>query len=103
MLRIRKKDKVQVMSGRDKGKKGEVLKVDLGKDTAIIAKVNLVTKHTKPTQTAPGGREHIEAPLPMSKLMLVCPKCDQPMRPKFDRYETGEKIRLCRACGEVIP
>jgi large subunit ribosomal protein L24 len=102
MLRIRKKDKVQVMSGRDKGKKGEVLKLDMSKERAIVTKINLVTKHKRPTQSETGGREHIEAPLSLAKLMLVCPKCDQPMRPKYDRLQTGEKVRVCRKCGEVI-
>ena len=102
MIRIRKKDKVQVLAGREKGKKGEVLRILLKKDQLIVAKLNLVTKHKRPTQTEPGGRQQIEAPLSLSNVMLVCPKCDQPMRPKFDKLQTGEKVMICRKCGEVI-
>ena len=96
MIRIRKKDKVQVLAGREKGKKGEVLRILLKKDQLIVAKLNLVTKHKRPTQTEPGGRQQIEAPLSLSNVMLVCPKCDQPMRPKFEKLQTGEKVRICR-------
>ena len=102
MLRIRKKDKIQVISGREKGKTGEVLNVDPAKGRVLVSKVNLITKHKRPTQTDPGGRMHVEAPLALSKVMLVCPKCEQPMRPKFDKLQTGEKVRICRKCGEVI-
>lgn len=100
MQRIKKKDTVQVISGRDRGKKGEVLDVLEGR--VIVSKVNLVTKHKRPTQSEPGGRQHIESPLPVSKVMLVCPKCQQAIRPKNDKLQTGEKVRLCRKCGEVI-
>jgi len=102
MLRIKKKDKVQVIAGREKGKTGEVLKVDHKKGRLVVAKLNLVTKHKRPTQTDPGGRNQIETAMPLSKAMLVCPKCDQPIRPKFDKLQSGEKVRLCRKCGEVI-
>ena len=102
MLRIKKKDKIEVILGRDKGKRGEVLTINPEKSRLIVAKLNIVVKHKKPTQSTPGGREHIEAPMSLSKVMLVCPKCDQAMRPKFDKLQTGEKIRLCRKCGEVI-
>jgi len=102
MLRIRKKDKVIVLSGREKGKKGEVLRVDPEKGRVLISKLNQVVKHKRPTQAEPGGRQHVEAPLSLSNVMLVCPKCDKPMRPKFDSLQTGEKVRVCRKCGEVI-
>ena len=102
MLTIHKKDTVMVISGEDKGKKGEVIRVDTAKGRVTVSKVNLVTKHKKATQEDPGGRIHHEAPLPLSKVMLVCPKCEKAMRPKFDKLQTGEKVRLCRRCGEVI-
>ncbi|MBI4051218.1 MAG: 50S ribosomal protein L24 [Elusimicrobia bacterium] len=102
MLKIKKKDKVIVLRGEDKGKKGEVLEVSPDKEQILVSKLNLATKHTRPTATQPGGIQKKESPLPLSGVMLVCPKCDQPARPRFDRLQTGEKVRVCRKCAEVI-
>lgn len=102
MLQIKKKDKVLVITGDDKGKKGEVLKVVPKSKRVIVSKVNLVKKHTRPTQNAPGGIREIEAPIHISNLVLLCPKCDQPTRPKFDFLSDGKKVRFCRKCGEMI-
>lgn len=102
MLTIKKKDKVVVLAGKDKGKQGEVLKVYPDKDRVIVAKVNFVKRHTRPTRTEPGGIREKEAPLAIGKVMLVCPKCSQPGRPKFDVLSDGKKIRVCRRCGEMI-
>ncbi|MCA6070176.1 MAG: 50S ribosomal protein L24 [Endomicrobium sp.] len=103
MFNIKKKDKVVVLSGKDKGKQGEVLDVFPDKARVIVSKINFVKRHTKPTQKDPGGgiREK-EAPLAISKVMLVCPKCGQSSRPKFDRLSDGKKVRVCRKCGEMI-
>jgi large subunit ribosomal protein L24 len=102
MLSVKKKDKVVVLSGKDKGKKGEVLNVFPDKGKVIVSKINFVKRHTKPTQRDPGGIHEKEAPIAMSKVMLVCPKCDQAARPKFDKLSDGKKIRVCRKCGEMI-
>lgn len=102
MLTIKKKDKVVVLSGKDKGKQGEVLKVMPEESRVIVAKINFVKRHTRPTQTDPGGIREKEAPLPIAKVMLVCPKCTQPTRPKFDTLSDGKKVRVCRKCGEMI-
>jgi large subunit ribosomal protein L24 len=102
MLNIKKKDKIVVLSGTDKGKHGEVLKVYPDKKSVIVAKINFVKRHTKPTQTDPGGIREKESPMSLSKVMLVCPKCNQPTRPKFDFLSDGKKIRLCRRCNEMI-
>lgn len=91
-----------VLSGRDKGKKGEVRELQPGKDRVIVAGINIVSKHSRPSQSKPGGVQKIEAPVHISNVALVCPKCSRPARPKTDRLSTGEKIRLCRKCGEVI-
>ena len=101
-LKIRKKDTVLVISGRDKGKKGEVLKVYPEKGRVLVAKVGVVTKHVKPRQSEPGGIQKREAPISVSKVMLVCPKCEQPIRPKLGKLTTGERVRTCRKCSEVI-
>ena len=102
MLNIKKKDKVIVLSGKDKGKKGEVLKVFPESKKVVVTKINFVKRHTKPTQRDPGGIREKEAPIAIGKVMLVCPKCDRASRPKFDKLSDGKKIRVCRKCGEMI-
>ncbi|MDR2192539.1 MAG: 50S ribosomal protein L24 [Endomicrobium sp.] len=102
MLNIKKKDKVKILAGKDKGKTGEVLKVYPDKEKVIVAKINFVKRHTKPTQRDPGGIREKEAPLSISKVMLVCPKCESAVRPKLDALSDGKKIRVCRKCGEMI-
>ena len=102
MLNIKKKDKVVVLVGKDKGKEGEVLKVIEETNKVIVSKVNFVKRHTKPTQREPGGIKEKEAPISISNVMLVCPKCGKPNRPKFDSLSDGKKVRVCRKCGEII-
>ncbi|MDR1721150.1 MAG: 50S ribosomal protein L24 [Endomicrobium sp.] len=102
MLNVKKKDKVLVLWGKDKGKEGQVLRVFPDKGRVIVAKVNLIKRHTKPTKTDTGGIYEREAPISISKVMLVCPKCDRASRSKFDRLSDGKKVRVCRKCGEVI-
>lgn len=103
---IHKKDTVVVLSGRDRGKKGEVLKVFPGfgdvSSKVLVSKVNIVTAHKKPRQSEPGGIQKKESPLAMSKVRLLCPKCQKPIRPKLDKLATGERVRICRKCSEVI-
>ncbi|MDI6757045.1 MAG: 50S ribosomal protein L24 [Endomicrobiia bacterium] len=108
MLHIKKKDKVMVIAGDDKGKSGEVLEIMLGaalskiKTRAIVSKINIAIKHKKPTQSDPGGRVEIERPVAISKLAVICQKCARPTKVKFDRLADGKKIRICKNCGEVI-
>ena len=101
-LKIRKKDKIVVIAGKDKGKSGEVLKIFPDKMRLLVGKINMVSKHRKPRQNEPGGIQKIEAPLHYSNVMLLCPKCEKPIRPKLETLATGERVRLCRKCGETI-
>jgi large subunit ribosomal protein L24 len=101
-LKIRKKDKVMVIAGKDKGKTGEVIQVYPEKLRLLVGKVNIVTKHKKPTQTEPGGLQKMEAPIAYSNVMLVCPKCDKPSRAKLEKLKSGEVVRSCRRCNENI-
>ena len=101
-LKIRKKDKVLVIAGRDKGKTGEVIKLFPEDNRVLVAKVNIVTKHKKASQAEPGGLSKIEAPIHYSNVLLVCPKCDKGIRPKLETLQTGEQVRVCRKCGETI-
>ncbi len=101
MKKIKKKDIVVVISGKDKGKKGEVLKV-LKDDKIIVSKVNVVKKHMRPTQTQPGGIKEIEKPIPICKVKLICPKCNQPTKVGFTFLPNGQKVRMCKKCKEMI-
>jgi len=102
MLSIKKKDKVVVLSGKNAGKQGEVLKVYPDEMRLIVTKVNFVKRHTRATQQEPAAIREKEAPLSIAKVMLICPKCNQPTRPKFDCLSDGKKVRICRKCSEMI-
>lgn len=102
MNAIRKKDKVLVLAGKDRGKQGEVVEVLLDVQRVRVAKINMVKRHSRPTQLQPGGIREKEAALHLSNVMLVCPKCNRAMRPKVDRLSDGTKVRVCRKCGEMI-
>lgn len=102
MILIHKKDKVVVLSGRSRGKQGEVMKVLREDGRVLISKVNFVKRHSRATQTQPSGIREKEASIHISNVMLVCPKCSRPMRPKVDTLSDGTKVRACRKCGEML-
>lgn len=98
-IRIKKGDTVVVISGKDKGKKGKVLSVS--EAGVIVEKLNIVKKHQKPTKTFPGGIVEKSKPLGQSKVMPVCPKCNDGVRVKFEKIE-GKSVRKCAKCGEML-
>ena len=103
MFKIRKNDTVLVISGKDKGKQGKVLKVLPKKNRAIVEGVNLVKKAMRRrSQEQPGGIISIEAPIYISKLMLICKNCNQPTRIGFKILEDGTKSRFCKKCKNLI-
>jgi large subunit ribosomal protein L24 len=106
-VKIRKGDTVEVISGReiDKGKRGEVIRVLPDEGRVVVQGVNVRKKHQRQVQTqgrtmSPGIIE-FEAPLHISNVMLVCPKCDEPSRVGLQREEDGVR-RVCKNCGEMI-
>jgi large subunit ribosomal protein L24 len=100
---IKKNDKVVVLTGKEKGKIGTVLRVDAEKDRAIVEKLNIVKRHTKPGgKRAQGGIVEVEAPIHVSNLMLVCSKCAEPARSGKKILEDGSKARACKKCGEIL-
>ncbi len=104
MLTIRRYDKVKVLWGKDRGKEGEVISVDPAKSRVIVAKLNLAKRHTRAAgQRDAGGIKDKELSLPFAKVMLVCPDCTKPNRPKFDSLTDGTTIRVCRKCNGTIP
>ena len=101
-LSIRTGDKVKIIAGKEKGKEGKVLATLPHKERVIVERVNMVKKATRPTQRNPkGGILEIEAPLHVSNVMLVCPKCSQPSRVGRKR-EDGTRVRVCKKCGNDI-
>jgi large subunit ribosomal protein L24 len=101
--RIRKGDRVVVITGSDRGKQGEVLKVMPKDNRAVVAGVNVAKHHTKPKGVGqPGGIVEKEATIHLSNLMLIDPKTDKPTRIGFKIMENGAKIRVARATGNAI-
>ena len=101
--RIRKGDKVVVITGADKGKRGEVLVVRPKDDRAIVQGVNIAKKHTKAEGVGkPGGIIEKEATIHLSNLMLIDPKTDKPTRVGFRKLDDGRKVRVNRSSGDVI-
>jgi large subunit ribosomal protein L24 len=101
--RIKKDDKVIVISGKEKGKIGTVLKVDSEKARIIVEKVNMVKRHARPSaKTAQGGIIEKEAPLHISSVMIVCNKCTEPTRIGKRKLEDGSQVRVCKKCGEPM-
>ena len=101
-MRIRRGDNVVVISGRDKGKMGEVLRVDGARNRVLVQGVNMVKRHQRPTQTSPGGINDFEAMIHASNVALVDPKTDQPTRVGFKTLDDGRKVRVAMRSGEVL-
>jgi len=102
-FRIKKGDLVQVISGRAKGKTGKILAVVPDRQQVFVEKLNLIKRHTRPNQkNRQGGIIEKEAPLHISKVMLVCSNCEKPVRVGIQQLEDGNKLRICRQCKEVI-
>jgi len=100
---IRVNDTVAVVAGKEKGKRGRVLRVLAGEDRVIVEKVNFVKRHTKPSQKhRQGGSVEKEGPIHRSNVQLVCKKCNKPSRLRTLVGAGGEKSRACARCGEVI-
>ena len=100
-LKIRKDDTVQVIAGKDKGKRGAVVRVIAKKDAVIVSGINMVKKAMrKRSQQEQGGIAEIEAPLNISNVAIVCKKCG-PTKIGF-KIDGDKKTRVCRKCGEAL-
>ena len=101
--KIKKGDRVHVLSGRDRGKRGEVLSVLPKENRAVVQGVNMVKRHRKPQGlNQPGGIQEKEAPIHLSNLALVDPASDKPTRIGFRMLDDGKKVRVAKRSGEVI-
>ena len=103
MQKIRKNDIIQVITGKDKGKKGKVVQVLTSAGKALVEGINLAKKHKRQTrQDQHGGIVSIEMPLSLSNIKLVCKHCDRPTRVGFSVLKDGTKSRVCKSCKEAI-
>ena len=100
--KIRKNDTVEVIAGKDKGKRGEVVRVDLKKERVVVSGVNIVKKAMKKkSQQDQGGIAEVEAPLNISNVGIVCKKCGKTVRIGY-KIDGDKKVRVCRKCGDVL-
>ncbi len=101
---IRRNDNVVVLAGKDRGKRGRVLKVIPAKNRLVVEGVNFIKRHTKPNpgQNIKGGVVEREASLHASNVQLVCPECGSPARVGRRLLEDGRKVRICRKCEGVV-
>ncbi|MBA3016299.1 MAG: 50S ribosomal protein L24 [Proteobacteria bacterium] len=100
---VKKDDQVEVLSGKDKGRVGKILRVDPKNNTAIVEKVNVVKRHTKPNPAnQQGGIISKEAMIDLSNLKLICPKCAKTVRLGKKILDDGSKVRVCKKCGESV-
>lgn len=102
-LGVRKEDTVNVITGKYKGRTGRVLAVNKAKGNILIEKINIIKKHMKPNKTyTQGGIIEKEAPISISNVMLLCPKCGKPTKIGATVAAGGAKHRTCKKCREVI-
>ena len=101
-LKIKKGDRVKVITGRSKGKIGDVLRVLAAERRVVVSGVNMIKRHTKPNRTDSGGIFEREAAIHVSNVALLDPKSDKPTKVGFRFLEDGRKVRFARASGEII-
>lgn len=102
MQKIRRGDEVEVISGRNKGQRGTVRinMVDEGK--VVVEGVNIVVKHIKRGRARQAGRVEVEAPMPVAKVMLICPSCGKRTRVGIRKDDKGKNARYCKSCDAMI-
>lgn len=102
-MALKKGDIVTVLAGRDRGKKGKVLKVFPNHDRVIVEGVNFMTEYTRPSQKNPkGGVTKVEGKIHHSNVKLICPKCSRPTRLGYQFLADKTKQRICKKCNEII-
>ena len=102
-IHVKKDDNVFVLTGKDAGKTGKVLDVDPAGTRVIVEGVNMSVKHKKPRgRNQQGGIIHQESSVHASNVMRVCEKCKRPAKVGRKILPNGEKVRVCKSCGEII-
>jgi large subunit ribosomal protein L24 len=106
VAKIKKGDTIEVISGNDRLLRGTVQWVFPKGDRVVVSGINIVKKHQRPMRAGRGqiqpGVIEFEAPVHISNVMLVCPRCDERTRVGYTRLEDGSKVRVCKRCKEVI-
>lgn len=101
-FKIKKGDRVVVVTGRDKGRKGEVLSVLRDRLRVLVQGVNMVKRHTRPSQTSPGGIVEKEATIHISNIAIVDPKGGEATKIGYKNLKDGRKVRFAKSSGEII-
>lgn len=102
-LHVRKKDQVKVLTGKDAGKIGEVVRVDVKNGRVLVQGINMTIRHMKPSKKNPqGGRFELEGFINASNVMLYCKKCNSTTRISHQILEDGSKVRICKKCKEIV-
>lgn len=101
-MKLKKKDKVIILAGKDKGKTGEIREIIPSKNRVIVTGINMISKHAKPTQNDKGGIKQKEAPIDASNVSVICAKCGKHMTPKNKVEESGLVSRVCAKCGATL-
>ena len=101
-VHVKKGDNVYVLSGKNRGRKGRILKVFPDDNRVLVESVNMAVKHKKPQRTNPGGIIKQEAPIHASNVMLICEKCKAPTKVGRRVLDNGEKVRVCKKCNEIM-
>ena len=96
-------DQVEVITGKDKGRVGKIIKVYRKSDRALVERINMIKRHTKPRAAGQEGQIiEKEAPIHVSNLMIVCPKCTNTVRVARKMLDDGSKVRICKKCSESV-
>ena len=102
-MHVHRDDTVLVLTGKDRGKKGRVIHLFSNEEKALVEKINMVKKHTRPNQQLPqGGIIEKEAPVHISNLKVVCTKCGKATRVAYKILSSGQKVRVCKKCKEIL-
>lgn len=101
-MKIKLNDHVQVIAGKDKGKKGKIIKVLRKQDAIVVEKVNLHTKYIKKKENKPGEKIQLESPIHVSNVMIICPKCGKTARLGYRKLDKKKKQRICKKCKEAV-
>jgi large subunit ribosomal protein L24 len=102
-VHVRRGDSVGVIAGSERGKRGKVLRVLREKGRVLVEHVNMIKKHQRPTQKLrQGGIIEREGPLALSNVLVICPRCDKPVRTGVKILADGRRVRSCRRCGESV-
>jgi large subunit ribosomal protein L24 len=102
-MQIKKNDNVVVVSGKERGKRGRVIAVFPSSNRVLIEKLNMIKRHTRPTQQIrQGGIVEKENPIAVSNVRLICTKCDKPTAVSRKLHDEGRRVRVCKNCNEMI-